>query len=280
MNVAKITQTNWKIQKGLGENMKAVFFDLDDTLLWDSKCIEEAFSITCKEAEKQTNISAELIEKSVRNKARALYETYDVYPFTQMIGINPFEGLWGTFHDGTFEFPALEKIAPIYQEKAWTDGLLAIGVDSTELGKNLAQLFKESRENISFLYPETLTVLQKLKNAFRLALITNGAPTLQHHKLKKAQELTPFFEKTIISGDLGKGKPHHTVFEHVLAEMNLGKDEAIMIGDNLNTDIRGANAIGMKSIWINHHQKTAPDDNKPTYEVTSLQDILPLLLSE
>ncbi len=39
------------------------------------------------------------LEEAVRLEARKLYETYDTYEFTQMIGINPFEGLWGTFED-------------------------------------------------------------------------------------------------------------------------------------------------------------------------------------
>ena len=32
-------------------------------------------------------------------KRGSIYETYETYEFTKMIGINPFEGLWGTFDD-------------------------------------------------------------------------------------------------------------------------------------------------------------------------------------
>ncbi|MFC7391461.1 HAD family hydrolase [Scopulibacillus cellulosilyticus] len=257
--------------------MKAVFFDLDDTLLWDSKCIKEAFAATCSEASNKIGINPDEIEEHVRKKARTIYAQYDVYPFTKMIGINPFEGLWGTFHDGTFEFPKLEQIASEYQNRAWTEGLQDLGINDGEVGKELAVIFKETREKLAFLYPETLDVLKNLKEEYRLVLITNGAPSLQNHKLKTANELPPFFEKIIISGDFGKGKPDPALFEHALAETGLKKDEAIMVGDNLNTDIKGANSAGMKSIWINHHGAAAPDDNQPAYEVNRLKDILPIL---
>lgn len=260
--------------------MQAVFFDLDDTLLWDSKCVKEAFAITCKEASKRTGVDAKKVEDSVRDVAPKIYATYDVFPFTKMIGINPFEGLWGTFNDGTFEFPKLEAIAPIYQKQAWTKALEALGIHDEKLGSELALLFKKSRENLSFLYPETLDILEKLKGHFRLALITNGSPSLQNHKIEKAEKLRPYFDEIIISGEHGKGKPHPTVFNYALSQLNIDKNEAIMVGDNLHTDILGANTTGLKSIWINHDNKTATEDNQPTHTVTSLKEIIPILLND
>ncbi|MBM7646213.1 putative hydrolase of the HAD superfamily [Scopulibacillus daqui] len=257
--------------------MKAVFFDLDDTLLWDSKCIKEAFETTCTIAADKIGIDPETIEKHVRNKARTIYAEYDVYPFTKMIGINPFEGLWGTFHDGTLEFPELERIAPEYQIRVWTESLQELGMNDGHLGKTLAGIFKETRQQLAYLYPDTLDVLRHLKEEYRLVLITNGAPTLQNQKLTSAHELPPFFEKIVISGDFGKGKPDPALFEYVLSETGLNHKEAVMVGDNLNADIKGANAVGMKSIWINHHGAAAPGDNQPTYEVKRLKDVLSIL---
>ncbi len=72
--------------------IKGVIFDLDDTLLWDKKSVQEAFRETCKEAQKEKGIDPLLLEKKVREEASTLYSSYETFPFTKMIGINPFEG--------------------------------------------------------------------------------------------------------------------------------------------------------------------------------------------
>lgn len=75
--------------------IRAVLFDLDDTLLWDERCVEEAFAAVCHYAHSTAGVDAEQLETEVRNAARALYQTYTTYAFTTNIGINPFEALWG-----------------------------------------------------------------------------------------------------------------------------------------------------------------------------------------
>ena len=77
--------------------IKTIIFDLDDTLLFDQKSVKTAFEKTCQYASEQKNVDAIQLEEAVRKEARALYEGYDTYDYTVLIGINPFEGLWGSF---------------------------------------------------------------------------------------------------------------------------------------------------------------------------------------
>ena len=79
--------------------IKALFFDLDDTLLWDKKSVATAFQKTCEQLAETYDVDPYELEEAVRAEARSLYATYETYEFTKMIGINPFEGLWGTFDD-------------------------------------------------------------------------------------------------------------------------------------------------------------------------------------
>ena len=79
----------------------AVLFDLDDTLLWDERSVEEAFEVTCQAGAYETGVDAKALLAAVREEARALYESYDTFAFTKMIGINPFEGLWANFTAGS-----------------------------------------------------------------------------------------------------------------------------------------------------------------------------------
>lgn len=256
--------------------LKAIFFDLDDTLLWDQKSIQEAFIATCKIAEERYGVNPEKLEEAVRKAARELYASYETYSFTQMIGINPFEGLWGNFLDDHEEFRKMQEIVPGYRKDAWTIGLKRLGVDDSEFGYELAETFPEERKKLPFVYEETFQVLDALKESYQLLLLTNGSPDLQQTKLKITSELVPYFDQIVISGDYGKGKPDPGIFEHALDLMKVDKNEAIMVGDNLMTDILGANRVGMKSIWINRHQKER-NEVIPTFEIQHLEELYPLL---
>ncbi|KAB7673171.1 HAD family hydrolase [Bacillus sp. B1-b2] len=256
--------------------IKAIIFDLDDTILWDKKSVKEAFIKTCKLAEDKYKIPAEKIEEAVRKEARTLYEGYETFPFTQMIGINPFEGLWGEFVDDHTEFKRMREIAPTYQRDAWTKGLLSLGIDDQELGKQMAEAFPINRKNSPFLYEESFKVLDQLKEHYQLLLLTNGSPHLQNTKLAITPEIAPYFNHIVISGDFGKGKPDASIFHYALDLLKVDKSECLMVGDNLMTDILGANTIGMKSVWINRENKER-NEVLPIYEIHSLEELFPIL---
>lgn len=259
--------------------IKAIFFDLDDTLLWDQKSVKEAFFATCKLAEERFGIDVSQLEEAVREAARNLYSSYETYEFTQMIGINPFEGLWGDFSDEHEDLKKLKSIVPSYRQEAWTLGLKKLGIDDPDFGVELGERFPQERRRVPFVYEETFEVLDKLKDDYQLILITNGSPDLQQTKLTLTPELIPYFDHIVISGDFGKGKPDPSIFEHALECLSLQKEEVIMVGDNLMTDILGANHAGIKSVWINRHQK---DQNEviPTYEIQHLEELFTILKLE
>ena len=77
----------------------------------------------------------------------------------------------------------------------------------------------------------------ELKGKYKLLLLTNGSPDLQNTKLEITPELVPYFDQIVISGAFGKGKPDPSIFEHALSLLEIDKEEALMVGDNLMTDI-------------------------------------------
>jgi len=257
--------------------IKTIIFDLDDTLLWDKKSVEAAFQKSCQFAAKKVHVDPALLEQAVRLEASELYATYETYPFTKMIGINPFEGLWGTFDDVGEQFQKLKEIVPAYRIDAWTRGLRRMGIDDAELGKQLAEYFPLARKAHPFIYKETFQVLELLKDRYQLVLLTNGSPTLQKKKLEITPEIAPYFEHIVISGAFGRGKPDPSIFKFVLAQSNIQADEAIMVGDNLMTDILGASRTAIRSVWINRECKQPDKEVLPTYEITDLEELFPIL---
>ncbi|UTR15731.1 HAD family hydrolase [Salipaludibacillus sp. LMS25] len=256
--------------------MKAIFFDLDDTLLWDEKSVKKAFELTCGYAASKYDIDVEGLEQAVRESARELYSSYDTFSFTQMIGINPFEGLWGHFNDPGPQFNKMKEIVPAYRRDTWTQGLKKIGIDDPLLGEKLGERFPEERKKVPFLFDDALTVLGELQGKYKLLMLTNGSPELQNTKLTITPELTPFFDEIIISGEFGKGKPDRAIFDYALKVMDVNARDTLMVGDNLNTDILGANETGITSVWLNRFNR---EENhiQPDYEIEQLMELFPLL---
>ncbi len=260
---------------------KAVLFDLDDTLLWDERSIKESFEAVCAAAAKEVpTIDPQKLEDAVRREARALYESFETYPFTQMIGINPFEGLWGKFTSGKQpEFRKLQQLAPGYRSESWTRGLNALGVDNAELGHRLGEMFAAERRARPIVYEETFDVLERLKGNYKLLLLTNGSPDLQQEKLDGVPELAGYFDHIVISGNFGEGKPSPNIFLHAIERLGIEPHEGIMVGDKLTTDILGSNRAGIRNFWVNRHGLHRDDSIVPVFEGPSLQHLFSILES-
>lgn len=254
--------------------IKAVCFDLDDTLLWDDRSVEEAFQATCMAANERCGVDPKQLEFAVKEAARELYASYETFPFTQNIGINPFEALWGRFKAGDdLNFRKLEQLAPNYRREAWTRGLKALGFEDALLGEQCGEQFASERRSRHYVYEETFQVLDTLKGNYKLLLLTNGSPDLQQEKLAGVPKLTTYFDHIMISGEHGEGKPAPSIFRKALEKLGITADEGLMVGDKLTTDIKGANGVGLRSVWINRKQLEPNAEIVPTYEIKSLTEL-------
>lgn len=122
---------------------KAVLFDLDDTLLWDERSVKESFQVTCTEAAKLHDEDTEQLEEAFTGKRGP----YTKLLRSKMIGINPFEGLWGRFDEGEQEeFRKLKSLVPSNMKESWTRGLRALGIENEELCAKLGEMFRRSGE--------------------------------------------------------------------------------------------------------------------------------------
>jgi putative hydrolase of the HAD superfamily len=259
--------------------LKAILFDLDDTLLWDERSVAEAFKATCEAAvARYPQLAADEVEASVRKEARALYESFDTFPFTKMIGINPFEALWGNFSEGEDEnFVKLRALAPGYRTAAWTKGLLALGIDDVELGQVLGELFPKERRARPIVYENTFPLLNALKGDFKLLLLTNGSPDLQKEKIAGVPKLAAYFDEIIISGQFGEGKPAISIFQYAMKLLNIGPNDGLMVGDKLTTDILGSSKVNMRNVWINHHNIDRSNEIIPTYEINDIGELMSII---
>ncbi|HJM74364.1 MAG TPA: HAD family hydrolase [Dehalococcoidia bacterium] len=130
-------------------------------------------------------------------------------------------------------------------------------------------------EGVYETYDDARRTLDAVAKRFRVALITNGPSENQRARIGPLG-LDHYFEAIVVSGELNIRKPDPAIFEHMLRELDLSPAAAIYVGDNLEADIGGAHAAGMAAVWINRLGATA-GDFKPGAEIATLDDLLPLL---
>src|SRR5262249_52958989 len=93
------------------------------------------------------------------------------------------------------------------------------------------------------------------------------------------------FDFVATSVDAGCRKPDRRFFEFALARCGLNKNQVLFVGNQLNTDIKGAIEYGIQNVWLSGMQYRSPDDTldpgeiTPTYTIPCLQD-LPALLGK
>ncbi|MFD2433603.1 YjjG family noncanonical pyrimidine nucleotidase [Mesonia maritima] len=116
---------------------------------------------------------------------------------------------------------------------------------STQLIEKLADDYILHLPDNNHLFEDAISTLDYLAEKYRLHIITNGFEEVQHLKMKNAQ-IDHYFETVTTSENAGVKKPHPIIFEKALKKANTENVKSVMIGDNLEADIEGAEKIGMK----------------------------------
>lgn len=120
-------------------------------------------------------------------------------------------------------------------------------------------------------------LLETLSKEYRLYLATNGTSAVQKSRIKSA-EIAKYFQGIYISEDVGYNKPDVRYYEACFRDIpDFSKDETVMIGDSLTSDMKGGINAGLKTVWFNHEGKKRDDSIAPDYEVHSLAEIPALL---
>jgi len=157
------------------------------------------------------------------------------------------------------------------------EALVGAGVD-LDVCHRIADQMTEQKEAEVRPFDGALETLERLRErGHRLALLTNGSVLFQRRKLARFG-LEPCFERVLIEGELGYGKPDRRVFETALEALGVAPEEAWMIGDNLEADIGGAQAVGITGVWIDAHGSGLPATPPalPQRRILRLSDLLEL----
>lgn len=134
---------------------------------------------------------------------------------------------------------------------------------------HLAKIYIDNLPNYNNLFDGAVEILEYLLLKYKLHIITNGFEEVQVKKLKKS-EILHFFDRVITSESVGVKKPNPIIFKHALSQASTTAEKSIMIGDNYEADILGAQQIGMRTIYFNGSNEST---NNNTIRITKLLEI-------
>ena len=146
-----------------------------------------------------------------------------------------------------------------------------------EKAEALSKLYMDNLAKESHLFDGALEMIEKLTKNYRLFIITNGVKSTQDGRFS-VSPITPYFEKIFISELIGAEKPSVEFFDAVANGIEgFEREKAIVIGDSLSSDIKGANNAHLDCIWYNPDNKVAPEGLVITHTVKDFDGILNLL---
>ncbi len=135
-----------------------------------------------------------------------------------------------------------------------------LGLEAPEIADELADAFTQQREELVLPFPGAVETLQSLRErGVRMGLITNGTAHFQRRKIQRFG-MAPFFELIQIESEFGVGKPEPAAFLHALRCLDAAPGQAWMVGDDLEYDIRPAQALGMGTVWVDRAGKGLPPE--------------------
>lgn len=145
------------------------------------------------------------------------------------------------------------------------------------------ELYKQNLSIGHYFIPGALEFIQTLKQEnYRLFIVSNGTSSIQHSRIDSAN-ISCYFEDIFISEELGANKPTKEFFDQVFSKIpDITKEETIMIGDSLTSDIRGGKNYQLTTIWFNPKNKENTTLNTanpvhPDYEAATYTEMLNII---
>lgn len=152
------------------------------------------------------------------------------------------------------DIPFEQVMAQLFRQRGITE-------NADALGANAAQLFRISSTEYIRLYPHALEALAQLRQAgCRLWLLSNAQRIFTEYELRHLG-LGDQLDGIYISSDYGCRKPDRRFYEALLSEQKLDVQNCLMIGNDRQTDIAGAKAMGMATLYM--HTALTPADQAP-----------------
>ena len=124
---------------------------------------------------------------------------------------------------------------------------------------------------------DSLEIVKALHGKVRQYVVSNGTIIAQTKKLERSH-LGEWMDGIFLSEQLGAEKPSPAFFDQVFAALpDLNKEDMLMVGDSLTSDMKGGFMAGIPTCWYNPNRLPRPADMAVDFEIQNLQQIYDLL---
>lgn len=238
--------------------LRAVIFDLGGTLMYERDSwhsinahADEALTLYLREQDMELNLSTfpfefrRRLDEYFKRREKDLFET-------------------------SYTFVLREILA----DKGYGD-------TSDDIIRNaLDRLFAITQTNW-ILEDDAVSTLKKLEtDGYKMGLISNAGDDKDVQQLVQRFGIASHFDFVLTSAACSYRKPHPRIFEMALSKWYFLSSEAVMVGDNLDADIRGAQNAGLYGIWISRRAGSRTKDQlqiQPDASLSTLSELPSIL---
>ncbi len=144
-------------------------------------------------------------------------------------------------------------------------------------GDEFNNKYLDNLSNHCYLFDHAIETLEYLSKKTHLVIMTNGVQRAQKNKMQRSG-LNKYFEHVIISDIVGYHKPNTKIFDYLTENIGVyKKEDMIIIGDSLSSDIKGGNNYGIDTCWFNPKSKKKDQDVSIKYEIKNLKELVDIL---
>ena len=226
-------------------DIKAVFLDIDNTLLDFNECARVAL-------------------RAAMEKMGERYRD-DMYPVFEKEN----NQIWKELEMGLLNREELH-------EQRFERILRALSMDESK-GHAMEEVFQQQVGEGAEHVQGAMELLQYLHGKYPLYAASNARQFRQVKRLQKAG-MMPYIREVFSSEQMGANKPSRAFFDGCFMHLpGLLPENCVLIGDSLSADIKGGRDYGMKTVWYNHDHLPVPENCPADYTVDHLSDILHIL---
>lgn len=161
--------------------------------------------------------------------------------------------------------------------RRFDDFIEYLAVDGVE-GSAINEAYQVGVGDYAVMYDGAYEICCRLQGVKKQYAITNGTAVAQERKLEHTG-LGKIFDEVFISDLVGYQKPDVRFFDHVMKQIPGFKvDDALVIGDSLSSDMKGANNAGIDCCWFNPNGMVNTDATlRIDYEIKSLEEVFEII---
>lgn len=239
--------------------VRAVFFDLDNTLLdYDETAYAETVRRVC------SALAREWPGLDPRH-------LNDVFLATSL-------AFWRTSNAALGRAPSGAPSGLSLWAELWHEAAARAGCP-TDAGDRAFDLYVADRRATYRLFDDAVGVLAAVRERCdAIVLVTNGFGDTQRDKVA-VTGLARYVDGVVASGEIGAAKPDGVIFAAASRLAGVAPESVWHVGDNLLTDVGGARDAGLGgAVWVNRTGAArGPDTPEPDHEIAALSELLPLL---